>query len=148
MWCCWSGGNTENPRGEFWVRGQAGWVGSTGQSYVRRKRKEERDFPEGDKKQTLTSHYTVKGRTELCVLKEEYGCQQLPSWQLSNSSAKVSNIQSEQPWQTVLSVTQCPDSVWPHGLQPGKPLCPRDSPGKDTRVDCHFLLQWQKVNSW
>ena len=59
--------------------------------------KEERDFPEGDKKQTLTSHYTVKGRTKLCVLKEEYGCQQLPSLQLSNSSEKYkhTNIKTE-----------------------------------------------------
>ena len=29
----------------------------------------------------------------------------------------------------------------PHGLQPAKLLCPQDSPGKNTGVDCHFLLQ-------
>ena len=33
------------------------------------------------------------------------------------------------------------DSVWPHGLQPTRLLCPRDSPGKSTRVGCHALLQ-------
>ena len=39
------------------------------------------------------------------------------------------------------------DSVRPHGLQPTRLLCPRDSPGKDTGVGCHFLLQCMKVES-
>ena len=34
-----------------------------------------------------------------------------------------------------------PDSWRPHGLQPTRPLCPWDSPGKNTGVGCHFLLQ-------
>ena len=29
----------------------------------------------------------------------------------------------------------------PHGLQPTRLLCPGDSPGKNTGVGCHFLLQ-------
>ena len=33
------------------------------------------------------------------------------------------------------------DSVWPHGLQPARLLCPWDSPGKNTGVHCHSLLQ-------
>ena len=33
------------------------------------------------------------------------------------------------------------DSLLPHGLQPAKLLCPWDSPGKNTGVGCHFLLQ-------
>ena len=33
------------------------------------------------------------------------------------------------------------DSLWPHGLQPARLLCPWDSPGKNTGVGCHFLLQ-------
>ena len=37
------------------------------------------------------------------------------------------------------------DSVWPHGLQPTRLLCPWDSPGKNTGVGCHFLLQCMKV---
>ena len=32
------------------------------------------------------------------------------------------------------------DSLQPHGL-PASILCPRDSPGKNTGVGCHFLLQ-------
>ena len=33
------------------------------------------------------------------------------------------------------------DSLQPHGLQPARLLCPWDSPGKNTGVCCHFLLQ-------
>ena len=33
------------------------------------------------------------------------------------------------------------DSLQPHGLQPSRLLCPWDSPGKNTGVGCHFLLQ-------
>ena len=31
--------------------------------------------------------------------------------------------------------------TWPYGLQPARLLCPWDSPGKNTGVGCHFLLQ-------
>ena len=33
------------------------------------------------------------------------------------------------------------DSLRPRGLQPARLLCPWDSPGKNTGVGCHFLLQ-------
>ena len=33
------------------------------------------------------------------------------------------------------------DSLQPHGLQPSRLLCPRDSPGKNTGVGCHPLFQ-------
>ena len=39
------------------------------------------------------------------------------------------------------------DSVWPHRRQPTRLPCPWDSPGKNTGVDCHFLLQCKKVKS-
>ena len=32
------------------------------------------------------------------------------------------------------------DSLWPHGLKPGRPLCPWNPPGKNPGVGCHFLL--------
>ena len=32
------------------------------------------------------------------------------------------------------------DSLWPHGLQPTRLLCPWNLPGKNTGVGCHFLL--------
>ena len=39
------------------------------------------------------------------------------------------------------------DSVRPHRWQPTRLLYPWDSPGKNTRVGCHFLLQCMKVKS-
>ena len=42
----------------------------------------------------------------------------------------------------VCSVTQAvSESLWPHGLGTVRLLCPWDSPGKNTGVGCHFLLQ-------
>ena len=37
------------------------------------------------------------------------------------------------------------DSVWPHRRQPARLPRPWDSPGKNTTVGCHFLLQCMKV---
>ena len=39
------------------------------------------------------------------------------------------------------------DSVRPHRRQPTRPRHPWDSPGKNTGVGCHFLLQCMKVKS-
>ena len=38
-------------------------------------------------------------------------------------------------------------TVRPYGLEPARLLCPWDSPGKDTGVCCHALLQWNLPNS-
>ena len=40
-----------------------------------------------------------------------------------------------------------PDSVQPHRWQPTRLPYPWDSPGKNTGVGCHFLLQCMKVES-
>ena len=39
------------------------------------------------------------------------------------------------------------DSVWPHRRQPTRLPRPWGSPGKNTGVGCHFLLQCMKVKS-
>ena len=39
------------------------------------------------------------------------------------------------------------DSVRPHRRQPTRLPCPWNSPGKNTGVSCHFLLQCMKVKS-
>ena len=39
------------------------------------------------------------------------------------------------------------DSVRPHRRQPTRLLCPWDSPGKNTGLGCHLLLQCMKVKS-
>ena len=40
-----------------------------------------------------------------------------------------------------VSYSALSDSLWPHGLYPASLLCPWNSPGKNTSVDSHFLLQ-------
>ena len=42
---------------------------------------------------------------------------------------------------SVCSVIKLNPTLWPHGLQPTRLLCPWDSPGKNTGVGCHFLLK-------
>ena len=44
------------------------------------------------------------------------------------------------------SLQSCP-TLRHHRQQPTKLLCPWDSPGKNTGVGCHFLLQCMKVKS-
>ena len=50
----------------------------------------------------------------------------------------------------LLSRFMVSDSVRPHRRQPTRLLCPWDSPGKNTGVGCHFLLQfrisWPKMS--
>ena len=44
------------------------------------------------------------------------------------------------------SLQSCP-TVWPHRRQPTRLPRPWDSPGNNTGVGCHFLLQCMKVES-
>ena len=46
-------------------------------------------------------------------------------------------------WHSVLS-----DSLWLDGLQPSRLLCPWDSPGENTGVGCHALLQGIVLIHW
>ena len=39
------------------------------------------------------------------------------------------------------SLSHVSDSLWLHRLGPARLLCPWDSPGQNTGVDCHFLIQ-------
>ena len=45
------------------------------------------------------------------------------------------------PTSRVLSRSVVSDFLRPYGLQPARLLCLWDSPGKNTGVVCHFLLQ-------
>ena len=47
----------------------------------------------------------------------------------------------------LLSRSVVSNSVWPHRRQPTRLPRPWDSPGKNTGVGCHFLLQCLKVKS-
>ena len=54
---------------------------------------------------------------------------------------------SEPPFLTCNEMSVVSDSVRPHRRQPTRLPCPWDSPGKNTGVGCHFLLQSIKVKS-
>ena len=56
-----------------------------------------------------------------------------------------SPMHQREKWKWSRSVVS--DSQWPHGLQPTRLPHPWDSPGKNTGVGCHFLLQCMKVKS-
>ena len=45
------------------------------------------------------------------------------------------------------SLQSCPTLLQPHRWQPTRLPHPWDSPGKNTGVGCHFLLQCMKVKS-
>ena len=60
----------------------------------------------------------------------------------------LSYVESPQSYiRTVFSFCSCwvtsvvSNSLWPHGLQPTRLLCPWNSPGKNSGVGCQFLLQ-------
>ena len=47
----------------------------------------------------------------------------------------------------LLSCFRCVQLCAPHRQKPTRLPCPWDSPGKNTGVGCHFLLQCMKVKS-
>ena len=72
---------------------------------------------------------------------------------LSNNENKIF-FPIKKRWKTKVSVAAAAavtsvvsDSVRPHKQQPTRLLCPWDSPGNNTGVGCHFLLQCMKVKS-
>ena len=56
-------------------------------------------------------------------------------YQVNKSKCRIDGV-----YRTCL-VAVMSDSLRPHGLQPARFLCQWDSPGKNTGVGCHFLLQ-------
>ena len=58
----------------------------------------------------------------------------------SASNFSISSCLSS-PESESVSCSVVTDSWWPHGLQPARLLCPWTSPGKNTGVGCHALLQ-------
>ena len=65
----------------------------------------------------------------------------------SDATERLSTQPHKNMWLLLLSHFS---RVWfcaTHRLQPTRLLCPWDSPGKNTGVGCHFLLQCLKVKS-
>ena len=54
-------------------------------------------------------------------------------------------MHESEKWKWSRSVV--PYSLWPHGLQPTRLLCPWDFPGKSTGVGCHCLLRMTDLDS-
>ena len=77
---------------------------------------------------------TLKSLLQHHSLKASILCAQLSLWSNSHNPKMLSCL--------VVS-----DSVRPHRRQPTRLPCPRDCPGKNTGVGCHFLLQCRKVKS-
>ena len=50
-------------------------------------------------------------------------------------------------WMSAKSLQLCPTLCKPFGLEPTRLLCSWDSPGKNTGVGCHFLLQGKSSQS-
>ena len=56
-------------------------------------------------------------------------------------------VGTEEPYAAAAVASVVSDSVRPHRRQPTRLPRPWDSPGKNTGVGCHFLLQCRKVKS-
>ena len=78
----------------------------------------------------IVSHPLTKLQAKLALL----------CWRTSYK--RICVYESESEIHSVVS-----DSVQPHRWQPTRLLHPWDSPGKNTGVGCHFLLQCMKVKS-
>ena len=87
-----------------------------------------------------------------------FPCDRIPSGSLAKAISQPQSCPSEHSFWfgrilPKLCVCCCQvssvvsDSVRPHGLQPTRLLRPWVSPGKNTGVGCHFLLQCMKVES-
>ena len=73
------------------------------------------------------------------VLYLEPPCLWDKSW-ISIFSPDLYSKYSTMTWDSVGACSVVSNSLWLHELQPSRLLCPWDSPGKSTRVGCHFLL--------
>ena len=59
----------------------------------------------------------------------------------SNVKKVVISLHPCQHFCMCVSCSVVSDCLRPHGVQPVRLLCPQDSPGKNTGVDCYFFLQ-------
>ena len=64
-----------------------------------------------------------------------------------NGSAPCHGMPHGTNYMTAAAAKSLRSCVRPHRRQPTRLPCPWDSPGKNTGVGCHFLLQCMKVKS-
>ena len=87
--------------------------------------------------QTEPWHSVMNGLNKvasLCSEDEFCLCWQPDYWKPDEANKGFSHL-------FVFSHSVVSDSLWCHGLQPTRLLCPWDFPGKNTGADCHFLLR-------
>ena len=94
----------------------------------------------------LPSHFS---HVRLCATPKTAAHQALPSLGFSRQEhwsglPFPSPMHESKKWKWNRSVVS--DSLWPHGLQPTRLLCPWDFPGKSTGVGCHCLLHTAILN--
>ena len=93
----------------------------------------------------LLSHFS---RVRLCATRETAAHQAPPSLGFSRQEHWSGlpfpfAMHESEKWKWSCSVV--PNSSWPQGLQPTRPLRPWDFPGKCTGMECHCLLQLLKL---
>ena len=75
----------------------------------------------------------------------ERGSSQLPApapFMLYYFTAPLMSISHVEHWHKHMHVCSVvSNSLWPHGLQPARLLCPWNFPGKNIGVGCHALFQ-------
>ena len=66
-----------------------------------------------------------------------------PMWQnITIYMLYLESLLLEWKWKWKCNHSVILDSLWPHGLQPARLLCPWNFPGKNTGEGCCFLLLW------
>ena len=81
-------------------------------------------------------------REEWCAA--VHGVSKSRTWLSNRTELNSSGVKLEEGRSVVVVVVDSPSHVQllrPHELWPTRLLCPWDFPGKNTGVDCHFLLQ-------
>ena len=125
---------TDKYRGQV-VLTKMGWNLLTVKSHldVREGPWEEDESLQGDRASAIWNKEWDKSQPvqKTCKLLE-FECGVIPSDSIFH--ATLFNVESG-------NHTVMPDSLWPHGLWPTRLLCPWDSPGKNTWVGSHSLLQ-------
>ena len=90
--------------------------------------------------QTMGS-LTWQGQQSIFPVKRTKGFSFSPTTTMQNSGQGWTESQSGSRMIHACACAQSLSRVWPHGLNAARLLCPRNSPGKNTGVGCHCLLQ-------
>ena len=88
----------------------------------------------------------VCGRRDTCVCRAESLC--CPPETITTLLMGYTPIWNKKFNNNINSPSVVSDSLRPHGLEPTRLLCPRDSLDNNAGVGCHFLLQAMFLTKW